>query len=105
MEMALKGCMLLPLCLCPPLQGGDLYSALRHHAETMKWERLGRKVALDVALGLNYLHAQVRQETYAMHSSGTLTASCSQLQLHCQSESSCVPQEEGAFQCSPDQHK
>lgn len=41
------------------LQGGDLYSALRHHAETMKWERLGRKVALDVALGLNYLHAQV----------------------------------------------
>jgi hypothetical protein len=25
----------------------------------MKWERLGRKVALDVALGLNYLHAQV----------------------------------------------
>ncbi len=26
----------------------------------MKWERLGRKVALDVALGLNYLHSQVR---------------------------------------------
>lgn len=25
----------------------------------MKWERLGRKVALDVALGLNYLHSQV----------------------------------------------
>lgn len=41
------------------VQGGDLYSALRHHSETMKWERLGRKVALDVALGLNYLHAQV----------------------------------------------
>jgi serine/threonine protein kinase len=39
-------------------QGGDLYSALRHHSETMRWERLGRKVALDVALGLNYLHSQ-----------------------------------------------
>jgi hypothetical protein len=25
----------------------------------MRWERLGRKVALDVALGLNYLHSQV----------------------------------------------
>lgn len=50
------------MCVCVSmvvLQGGDLYSALRHHAETMKWERLGRKVALDVALGLNYLHAQV----------------------------------------------
>jgi hypothetical protein len=47
------------LCVCRVLQGGDLYSALRHHSETMKWERLGRKVALDVALGLNYLHAQV----------------------------------------------
>lgn len=47
-------------CACPLImQGGDLYSALRHHSETMKWERLGRKVALDVALGLNYLHAQV----------------------------------------------
>jgi hypothetical protein len=46
-------------CYCVVLQGGDLYSALRHHSETMKWERLGRKVALDVALGLNYLHAQV----------------------------------------------
>jgi serine/threonine protein kinase len=41
------------------MKGGDLYSALRHHAETMRWERLGRKVALDVALGLNYLHSQV----------------------------------------------
>ncbi len=43
----------------PGVQGGDLYSALRHHPDTMKWERLGRKVALDVALGLNYLHSQV----------------------------------------------
>jgi hypothetical protein len=44
---------------CPAPQGGDLYTALRHHSETMRWERLGRKVALDVALGLNYLHSQV----------------------------------------------
>lgn len=47
-----------PLTTAP--KGGDLYTALRHHAETMRWERLGRKVALDVALGLNYLHSQVR---------------------------------------------
>eukprot|EP00775_Hariotina_reticulata_P009273 gene9273-9438_t len=40
------------------MKGGDLYSALRHHSHTMRWERLGRKVALDVALGLNYLHSQ-----------------------------------------------
>lgn len=37
-------------------QGGDLYTALRHHPETMRWDRLGRKVALDIALGMNYLH-------------------------------------------------
>jgi hypothetical protein len=50
------------LCyVCNHLQGGDLYTALRHHSETMRWDRLGRKVALDVALGLNYLHAQVTQ--------------------------------------------
>ena len=24
----------------------------------MRWERLGRKVALDVALGINYLHTR-----------------------------------------------
>lgn len=54
----------LVCCACGCcLQGGDLYSALRHHSETMKWERLGRKVALDVALGLNYLHAQVQRHT------------------------------------------
>ena len=39
-------------------QGGDLYSALRNHPDTMRWERLGRKVALDVALGINYLHTR-----------------------------------------------
>ncbi|GMH35458.1 hypothetical protein BSKO_03326 [Bryopsis sp. KO-2023] len=40
------------------MRGGDLYSALRNHKETMRWERLGKKVALDVALGVNYLHSQ-----------------------------------------------
>lgn len=40
------------------MQGGDLYSALRNHPDTMRWERLGRKVALDVALGINYLHTR-----------------------------------------------
>ena len=40
------------------VKGGDLYSALRNHPDTMKWERLGRKVALDVALGINYLHTR-----------------------------------------------
>lgn len=32
----------------------------------MRWERLGRKVALDVALGLNYLHAQVSWSSAAL---------------------------------------
>lgn len=40
------------------MKGGDLYSALRHHPETMKWDKLGKKVALDVALGINYLHSR-----------------------------------------------
>ena len=40
------------------MKGGDLYSALRHHPDTMRWERLGKKVALDVALGINYLHSR-----------------------------------------------
>eukprot|EP00803_Ostreobium_quekettii_P007334 evm.model.scf_2083.2 EVM.evm.TU.scf_2083.2 scf_2083:17341-27167(-) len=40
------------------MRGGDLYTAIRHHQETMRWDRLGKKVALDVALGLNYLHSQ-----------------------------------------------
>jgi serine/threonine protein kinase len=40
------------------MKGGDLYSALRHHPETMRWDKLGKKVALDVALGINYLHSR-----------------------------------------------
>ena len=40
------------------MKGGDLYSALRHHPDTMRWERLGRKVAMDVALGINHLHTR-----------------------------------------------
>lgn len=46
----------VPTGLPFPLPGGDLYSALRRHPEALAWGRLGRKVALDVALGLNYLH-------------------------------------------------
>ncbi|EFN52644.1 hypothetical protein CHLNCDRAFT_138527 [Chlorella variabilis] len=38
------------------MKGGDLYTALRRHPAALRWERLGRRVALDVALGLNYLH-------------------------------------------------
>ncbi len=44
--------------------GRDLYSALRNHPDTMRWERLGRKVALDVALGINYLHTRLGQLPY-----------------------------------------
>ncbi|KAK9786899.1 hypothetical protein WJX73_000622 [Symbiochloris irregularis] len=40
------------------MKGGDLYSALRHHPDTMHWDRLGRKVAMDVALGINHLHTR-----------------------------------------------
>ena len=40
------------------MKGGDLYAALRHHPETMRWDKLGKKVALDVALGINYLHSR-----------------------------------------------
>lgn len=40
------------------MRGGDLYTAMRHHRDTMRWEQLGKKVALDVALGINYLHSQ-----------------------------------------------
>ncbi len=39
---------------CPT--GGDLYSALRRHPQALAWGRLGRRVLLDVALGLNHLH-------------------------------------------------
>ena len=42
------------------MKGGDLYSALRHHPETMRWDRLGKKVALDTALGINYLHKRYK---------------------------------------------
>lgn len=38
--------------------GGDLYTVLRRHPAAMAWGRLGRKVALDVALGLNHLHSR-----------------------------------------------
>ena len=40
------------------MKGGDLYSALRHHKDAMRWDELGRKVALDVARGIDYLHTR-----------------------------------------------
>ena len=45
----------------PPLSfptGGDLFSAIRRHPDLMKWDRLGKRVAKDVALGLHYLHTR-----------------------------------------------
>ena len=38
--------------------GGDLYSAIRRHPDLLRWDRLGKKVAKDVALGLHYLHTR-----------------------------------------------
>eukprot|EP00210_Caulerpa_lentillifera_P003269 g3120.t1 len=40
------------------MKGGDLYTVIRNHKDTMRWDRFGKKVALDVALGLNYLHSR-----------------------------------------------
>ncbi|KAL4420423.1 hypothetical protein ABPG75_010079, partial [Micractinium tetrahymenae] len=44
------------------MKGGDLYTALRRHPQALAWGRLGRKVLLDVALGLNYLHRWLAEE-------------------------------------------
>ncbi|KDD72070.1 protein tyrosine kinase, partial [Helicosporidium sp. ATCC 50920] len=38
--------------------GGDLYSTLRRQPHVMAWRTLGRRVALDIALGLHYLHTR-----------------------------------------------
>ena len=56
------------------MKGGDLYSALRHHPDTMRWDRLGKKVALDTALGINYLHTRCAEgvESTSMHHFGSL---------------------------------
>lgn len=52
-------CLRGQLCLVTELlRGGDLYHALRNHPALMRWECLGRKVALDIALGINHLHCQ-----------------------------------------------
>eukprot|EP01025_Chloroclados_australasicus_P028487 TRINITY_DN2821_c1_g1_i7.p1 TRINITY_DN2821_c1_g1~~TRINITY_DN2821_c1_g1_i7.p1 ORF type:complete len:1255 (+),score=138.74 TRINITY_DN2821_c1_g1_i7:174-3938(+) len=40
------------------MKGGDLYNALRQHPDMMSWDKLGKKVALDIALGINYLHTR-----------------------------------------------
>ena len=47
------------------MKGGDLYSCLRHHSGMMRWDRLGRKVAHDTALGINYLHT--RWKPFPLH--------------------------------------
>lgn len=71
------------------MRGGDLYTALRRHPETMAWDRLGRKVALDVALGLNYLHSQVLRRPHEWQGwsawapqSAASTACCLRLGCH-----------------------
>ena len=40
------------------MRGGNLYLALRYRPDTMQWDCLGKKVALDIALGLKYLHTR-----------------------------------------------
>ncbi|KAK9792727.1 hypothetical protein WJX73_008655 [Symbiochloris irregularis] len=40
------------------MAGGDMYSALRRCPELMAWGHMGRRIAIDVALGLNYLHSR-----------------------------------------------
>lgn len=55
------GVCLVPRAVClvtELLRGGDMYHALRVHPHLMAWNVLGRKVALDIALGLNHLHCQ-----------------------------------------------
>ena len=38
--------------------GGDMYSMLKRCPELLAWTKLGKRIALDVALGLNYLHSR-----------------------------------------------
>ena len=38
--------------------GGDMYSMLKRAPELLAWNKLGKRIALDVALGLNYLHSR-----------------------------------------------
>ena len=45
------------------MNGGDLYTALRRCPNMMAWERVGKRVALHVALGLNYLHSRCVQRS------------------------------------------
>ena len=35
-----------------------MYSTLKRCPELLSWDKLGRRIALDVALGLNYLHSR-----------------------------------------------
>ena len=38
--------------------GGNLFMALRRSPHLFAWDKIGRKIALEVALGLNYLHSR-----------------------------------------------
>ncbi|KAK9805390.1 hypothetical protein WJX73_010301 [Symbiochloris irregularis] len=40
------------------MHGGDMYSMLKRAPELLAWNKLGKRIALDVALGLNYLHSR-----------------------------------------------
>ena len=55
------GACLEPDCLAivtELMNGGDMYTALRRCPDMMHWDRMGKRIALDVALGLNHLHSR-----------------------------------------------
>lgn len=37
------------------MKGGDLYSALRHHPDTMRWDKLGKKVRSPVTVSTRHV--------------------------------------------------
>lgn len=40
-----------------------MYSMLKRCRELLVWNKLGKRIALDVALGLNYLHSRCADAT------------------------------------------
>ena len=40
--------------------GGDVYSTLKRCPGLLAWDKLGKRIALDTALGLNYLHSRCK---------------------------------------------